>query len=106
MSQTYCRLEIKSLDGRKVVLGDDRTISAATTTTGDVFGMVKEIEDEGSEWKLMAVIKGRLVPLRWAEREKTLTEVGMEDSSDVDEPPAPYRIEVCLAWSELKKVLM
>ena len=101
----YCRLEIKSLDDRKVILGDDRKLSASRTTIENVFDMVKTIEEAGSQWKLMAVVNGRLVPLRWSERERTLADVGMVDSQDNDDA-TPYRIEVCLAWSELKKVLM
>lgn len=90
-----CTLEIKTLNGDKVLVDD---IDLDTATIADVFAHVQKVEDPESEWKLMAVVNGRLVPLRWAERERKLSELKFQASLQ-------YRIEVCLAWSELKKVL-
>lgn len=95
-SSSYCQLEVNSLDGRKVIF---EQISATDTSIEDVFGMVQTVEEPGSQWKLMAVVSGRLVPLHWAERDRKLSDVGLQGNDE------RYRIEVCLAWAELKKVL-
>jgi len=93
-----CQLEVKSLDGNKVLFQD---VSVSDTTIEDVFAMVQQkVEDDPDrEWKLMAVVDGRLVPLRWAERDRKLSDLGLHGEEQ-------YRVEVCLAWADLKKVLV
>ena len=100
-----CRLEINSLDGTKVLLDN----ISVETTIEDVFRIVdtkveqntNDANDNPSQrFKLMAVVNGRLVPMKWADRNRKLSDLGLQSNHQHS-----YRIEVCLAWSELKKVL-
>ena len=90
-----CCLEINTLAGRKVLFDN---VSVNDTSIENVFAMVKSAEDPDTQWKLMVVVKGKLVPMHWAERDRKLSELGIQEDE-------MYRVEVCLAWSELKKVL-
>ena len=91
-----CKLEINSLSGEKTIVDD---VSVMERCVGDVFDMVEEMERPGTEFKLMAVVLGKLVPMRATERERALGDLGFQGNQQ-------YRIEVCLSWRELKKVLM
>jgi hypothetical protein len=93
-----CKLEINNLSGEKTIVED---VSVTERCIGDVFDMVvnMEMEPPGQEFKLMAVINGRLVPMRATEQERLLADLGFQGNQQ-------YRIEVCLSWRELKKVLM
>ena len=91
----HCSLEIRTLNGDKTIV---ENIDLGTATVGHVFDEVTKVEDPESEWKLMAVVEGRLVPLRGTEKERRLRDLKFQAK-------VQYRIEVCLAWSELKKVL-
>ena len=90
-----CSLEIRLLNGDKVLV---ESVDLGTATVGRVFDEVSKLEDPESEWKLMAVVEGRLVPLRGTEKKRKLSDLKFQAK-------VQYRIEVCLAWSELKKVL-
>ncbi len=90
-----CELEVNTLESRKVLF---EYVSVEETSIEDVFEMVKSVEGAGSQWKLMVVVKGRLLPMHWSEKDRSLHELGLDGNQR-------YRVEVCLAWSELKKVL-
>mmetsp|Transcript_17809 Transcript_17809/g.38778 ORF Transcript_17809/g.38778 Transcript_17809/m.38778 type:complete len:114 (+) Transcript_17809:36-377(+) len=101
-SSSCCSLEIKTLTGEKVLV---EHVDLETATIGDVFALVRQAQQHQQdelgdmEWKLMAVVPGRgLVPLRSTEQHRPLAELRFQ-------PQTQHRIEVCLAWSELKKVL-
>ena len=89
-------LEVKNLNSEKVLFDN---VQLCDATVEDVFRLVETIEGSESQWRLMAVVNDRLVPLRWTEKRRKLVDLGMEDEGQ-------YRVEVCLAWAELKKVLM
>lgn len=92
-----CQLEIKALDSRKVMLD---AVSVEDTTVENVFRLIDQnVEPSGTPYKLLAVVNDRLRPLRWAEKERKLAAMGFQ-------PDNTYRVEVCLAWSELKKVFL
>ena len=91
-----CTLEIKSLDGEITLI---HNVSVHETRIADVFEIVRDIEQPGREFKLMGVVNGRLVSMKIHENDRTLAGLGFQ-------PDGNYRIEVCLAWHELKKVLM
>ena len=90
------RLEVKSLNSEKVLFDN---VQLGNATVEDIIRLVETIEEPGSQWRLMAVVNDRLVPLRWTEKRRKLVDLGMQDEGK-------YRVEVCLAWAELKKVLM
>jgi hypothetical protein len=90
-----CKLEINSLNGEKTIIDN---VSVTGTCIGDVYDMVQDIEEPAREFRLMAVLNGRLVPMRHGERERTLFALGFQGNEQ-------YRIEVCMAWHELKTVL-
>ena len=96
---TTCRLEVNTLAGRKVLF---EHVAVNDASIENVFEMVKSVEDPETQWKLMVVVKGRLVPMHWADKDRKLHELGIQGNGEDD---APYRVEVCLAWNELKKVL-
>ena len=89
-----CTLEVKALDGNKHLF---KSVPLEQTFE-HVFSLVKRVEGD-TEFKLLAVVNDKLKPVRWAEKERTLDSLGLQQDK-------AYRIEVCLAWSELKKVLM
>ena len=90
-----CAIQVNRLDGEKFLFDD---IHLPTATIQDVFDRVATVEPDTTRWNLMAVIRNRLVPMRRTQKERKLVDLGMEENQQ-------YRIEVCLAWSELKKCL-
>uniref|UniRef100_A0A7S1D658 Ubiquitin-like domain-containing protein n=1 Tax=Cyclophora tenuis TaxID=216820 RepID=A0A7S1D658_CYCTE len=82
-----CQLEIKTLNGRKILLDD----VPLTETIEDLYKRVDEVETTPTEkWKLMVVTPGGSIrTLKWADKAKQICEYGVTES-------LKYRVEVVL----------
>lgn len=84
-NDSYCQLEIKSLNGTKTLLEDvsvDSTIAA-------LYERVNVLERQSSKWKLAIVVHASLRTLKWAEGESPLRDFGVQADQQ-------YRVEVIL----------
>ena len=87
MSSICCHLEIKTLKGEKIVL---ENINPATTTVGDLYEKVSEIESApDGKWKLMLIVKSPRTLKPITDQAKLLQEYGPQDGQT-------YRVEVIL----------